>query len=129
MSCLSKLEIAIQFNKSRFWDLETLGILENEKNSEDDFLENIKLNDAGRYEVELPFKANHPVLGDNLETAKKRLKNTFTKLKTSPELLKRYDDIFREQEHFGIIEPAIETGNVGEIHYLPHHAGHITRVY
>ena len=33
-----------------------------------------------------------------------------------------YDDVFKEQKELGIIEPANETGNSGETHYLPHHA-------
>ena len=33
-----------------------------------------------------------------------------------------YDDVFKEQKQFGIIETANETGNSGETHYLPHHA-------
>ena len=33
-----------------------------------------------------------------------------------------YDDVFKEQKQFGIIETANETANSGETHFLPYHA-------
>ena len=104
---------------SNFWDLETLGICDNENHPDQDFSTILK---PTVYEFQLPFKANHPVLSDNFELAEKRLKSTLKKLKANPKLLKMYDDVFKEKKQFGIIEPANETGNSGETHYLPHHA-------
>ena len=113
---------SIESKLSKFWDLETLGICDNENHPDQVFLNDIKVNSEGRYEVQLPFKANHPVLSDNFELAEKRLRNTLKRLKSNPKLLKLYDDVFQEQKQFGIIEPANKTGTSGETHYLPHHA-------
>ena len=73
----------IENKLSRFWDLETLGIRDNETHPDQEFLNGIKINREGRYEVQLPFKANHPVLSDNFELAEKRLKSTLKKLNSN----------------------------------------------
>ena len=44
------------------------------------------------------------------------------KLKQNSDLLRRYDNIFREQKDLGIIEEAAHSSSVGKYHYLPHHA-------
>ena len=100
------LRIRVNFSVtkvSNFWDLETLGICDNDNHPDQEFLDDIKTNSEGRYEFQLPFKANHPVLSDNFELAEKRLKSTLKKLKANPKLLKMYDDVFKEQKQFGII--------------------------
>ena len=71
--------------------------------------------------MELPFKENHPAIHDHFILCKKRLCNTFTRLKRNPELLKQYDNIFKQQLKTGIIEKVNEEGVVGETHYIPHH--------
>ena len=40
----------------RFWDLESIGISENEKHCQDHFIDSISLNEENRYETKLPFK-------------------------------------------------------------------------
>ena len=49
-----------------------------------------------RYEVELSFKENHPVIHDHFTVCKKRLCNTFTCLELNLEILKQYDNIFKQ---------------------------------
>ena len=44
------------------------------------------------------------------------------KLKQNPDLLRRYDKVFREQKDLDIIEEAAHSTSVGNCHYLPHHA-------
>ena len=105
----------------KFWDLETLGISQKESSCYDNYLNSIKKNSNGRYELDLPFKENHPVIHDHFILCKKRLCNTFTRLKRNPELLNQYDNIFKEQLKTGIIEEVNEEGVVGETHYIPHH--------
>ena len=105
----------------KFSDLETLGISEKESSCYDNYLNSIKKNSNGRYELDLPFKENHPVIHDHFILCKKRLCNTFTRLKRNPELLNQYDNIFKEQLKTGIIEEVNEEGVVGETHYIPHH--------
>ena len=85
------------------------------------YLNSIKKNSNSRYEVELPFKENHPVIYDYFILCKKRLCNTFTRLKRNPGFLKQYDNIFKQQFKTGIIEKVNEKGVVGETHYIPHH--------
>ena len=104
-----------------FWDLETLGIFERESSCYDNYLNSIKKISNGRYEVELSFKENHSVIHDHFILCKKRLCNTFTRLKHNPELLNQYDNIFKEQLKTGIIEEVNEKGVIGETHCIPHH--------
>ena len=42
----------------KYWDLETLGIREDEKTVTEDFYDSIYVNEEGRYEAKLPFKEN-----------------------------------------------------------------------
>ena len=51
------------------------------------------------YKVELPFKENHSVIHDHFILCKKRLGNTFTRLKHNLELLKQCDNIFKDRYH------------------------------
>ena len=71
--------------------------------------------------MELPFKENHPVIHDHFTICKKRLCNTFIRLNRNPELLKQYDNIFKQQLKTGIIEEVNEVGVVEQTHYIPHH--------
>ena len=48
----------------RFWDLDTIGIEENETSVYDRFISYIKFKKS-RYSVPLPFKENRPILPDN----------------------------------------------------------------
>ena len=88
----------------KFWDLETLGISQNENHCYDKFSEGTKLNHENRYEVQLPFKGNHPVIHDNFDLSRKRLMNLYGTLKQNPNLLKSYDKMFKDQKEKGIIE-------------------------
>ena len=81
----------------------------------------ITINSEGRYETKLPFKENHELLNDNYELCKKRLLNLHKKLKPGPELMKKYDSVFKEQKDLGIIEVVSESSALGETHYIPHH--------
>ena len=56
----------------RFWDLDTIAIVEKEKSVYEKFLDDVSFHD-NRYEVRLPFKEDHPVTEDNYELCKKRL--------------------------------------------------------
>lgn len=108
---------------SRFWSLEELGINVQKENSVyKRFEEEIKLID-GRYEVKLPWKAEHPILPDNFSLSRRRLQKLIPKLKANPVLLEEYDSIIRDQEKRCIIErvSANEENPVGKTHYLAHH--------
>ena len=68
----------------------------------------ITINSEGRYETKIPFKENHELLNDNYELCKKRFLNLHKKLKQDPELMKKYDSVFKEQKDLGIIEEVSE---------------------
>ena len=85
-------------NVKKFWDLESIGIKENEKSMYQELSDEICINKEGRYEVNLPFKISHPVLPDNFEQCKKRFESKFNQLKNDPELLSKYDETFKEQQ-------------------------------
>jgi len=114
---------SFEIDVDRFWDLETLGIREKEFSNYETFAKSsIYVNDSKRYETLLPFKENHEYLNDNYKVSEKRLKSLYVKLKKDPVLLKKYDDVFKEQMQTGIIEEAPELTKEGQFHYLPHHA-------
>ena len=46
----------------RFWNLESIDILDNEKHSQEHFIKSIYLNEKYWYEAKLPFKENHALL-------------------------------------------------------------------
>ena len=105
-----------------FWDLESFGISETEKSPwGESFEEKITRNADNRYEIELPFKNNHPILPDNYEMSKNRLLRLREKLLKDPENCQAYVDVLEGHRSMGIFENAPNECNVGETHYLPHH--------
>ncbi|KFM77508.1 hypothetical protein X975_18849, partial [Stegodyphus mimosarum] len=93
----------------KFWDLEVMGIVENnEKNSTDleiinDFQNNLKFKN-GRYEAKLLWNKSRDLLRNNLEVAKRRFAGLENKFKCNEMLFEEYNNILREQEHLGIVE-------------------------
>ena len=87
----------------------------------DHFIKFIHLNNESRYETNLPFKENHPLLYDHFDLCKSQLERLFKKLKNDKKLLKKCIDVFAEQLTQEIVEEAPEDCKVGECHYLPHH--------
>lgn len=105
-----------------FWDLESFGISETEKSPWEELFEGkITRNADNRYEIELPFKHNHPILPDNYEMSKNRLLKLREKLLKDPENCQNYVNVLEGHRSMGIIENAPDECKVGETHYLPHH--------
>ena len=114
---------SIEKQLSKFWDLESIGIMEKEEDAiYENFGDKIKF-ENGRYEVCLPWKLNHPVLPDNYSLCQRRLKGLTSRLKNDPELLQEYDSIIKTQERAGIMERVSPCDNspIGKTHYLAHH--------
>ena len=107
---------------SRFWDLDSLGIAEDEPSVCNQFAQQITF-DGKRYEVRLPWKPDHPPLSGNKQLCQARLRNLITRLRQSPLLLSEYNSIMQEQLKAGIIEEVDQEGQecIDRIHYLPHH--------
>ena len=106
-----------------FWELESFGIVEKPECSiHEDFATNIHFVD-GRYEVQLPWKKNHPMLPDNYQLSLKQLRSLGRRLKLDPAILHEYDATIKSQIQQGIVEPVKPSeDNLGQVHYLPHHA-------
>ena len=115
----SKNDVLLQELK-KFWSLEDFGV--KPQNVHEEFLESIKYEDT-HYKVNLPWKPDHAELPDNYDRSKKRLLGLLKRLRNEPEVLKKYDDVIKEQLDKGIVEsvPASEEEEK-RTHYLPHHA-------
>ena len=106
----------------KFWDLESLGVKQNEPSVYQDFQKDITFRD-GRYEVSLPWKQSHPTLPGHYELALKRLGGLLKCLRHTPRVLCQYDAVIKDQLSRGIIEPVDEfKAPSHQVHYLPHHA-------
>ena len=104
----------------KFWDLDTVGIREDEKPVSEQFIEDIKYDSSvPGYEVNLPRKPNqNPSVNFNI--AARRTYRVLEKMKKTPQTLTEYHRIITDQLQQGKIEKcsdaSVATGN----HYLPH---------
>ena len=108
-------------NVEKFWDLDTLGIVDKEPSVYEKFVDDISFRD-NRYEVHLPFKENHPLIEDHYELSLKRLNQLKCKLDKTPGLLKEYDDVIKQQMVANVVERVESSGEIGEVTYIPHRA-------
>ena len=104
----------------KLWDLETLGIREEESMHEPLF-DNISFNGT-RYSVQLLWKESHKELPTNFTTSQARLKSLLSRLRKDPEILKEYDSVIKNQLEAGIIERVYELDQAEKVYYLPHQA-------
>lgn len=109
----------------RFWDLESVGIIDEEHTIYDQFRDMVQFRD-GRYEVFLPWKDSSEVIPDNYPLCVRRLNSLLRRLSQSPQLLQQYDQVIQKQAEMRILEPAeLERGSPGQTpenglkHYLP----------
>ena len=104
----------------KFWRLESIGISEGPTWTQK-IKEKISFID-GKYEVELPWKETHNVLGDNYRLARNRLHSLLKRLRKDPEMLRKYADIMDQQIKDGILERVTEemTPIVERTYYMPH---------
>ena len=117
-----KMEPSLDDRLKQFWELESLGVMNNESSVYEKFVQEIRF-DGQRYEVSLPWKEHHPPLQDHLELCRGRLTSLLRRLRQTPELLLEYNSIIQDQLSKGIIEivPHPSRGESDRIHYLPHH--------
>lgn len=105
-----------------FWDIESLGILEHEDVVQNQFDQHVSF-ENGRYTVSLPWRDHCLVLPTKYDLCLRRLKGLLKRLRRSPDLLRKYDSIIREQLDLGIVVPASDSEEpCSKLHYLPHHA-------
>ena len=105
-----------------FWQLEILGIREEESSVLADFHKPIEYN-GERYIAKLPWNGNEEFLKDHRMLAMNRLETT-TKSVIAKNRLKEYDEVLQEQVRTGILEelPEEEIETNKRCHYTPHHA-------
>ena len=101
----------------KFWDLDTIGIKENETSVYDRFISHIKLENS-RYSVSLLFKESRPILPGNYQLSLNRLKKLKERLDKTPHLLNEYDETFDEYLKLGIIEEVQTQGDTVQVMYL-----------
>eukprot|EP00794_Sanderia_malayensis_P005100 gene5100-biopygen4161 len=100
--CRTPRNASISEDVSRLWDLETLGIKE-EDPVHMAFEEDIRF--TGKiYSVPLPWREGKFKVPMNRGLAEGRLNNQLKKLKKTPDILKEYDAIIQQQLEEGIVE-------------------------
>ncbi|XP_028400806.1 uncharacterized protein LOC114523939 [Dendronephthya gigantea] len=106
----------------RFWDLESLGIVESEKVPESDIVQDITFN-GKRYEVGLPWNNDETApLSNDYELSLNRLNSLINRLKKDPNLFREYNAIIEEQIKEGIVEQVPENEKeIDNAHFIPHH--------
>ncbi|XP_011408081.1 PREDICTED: uncharacterized protein LOC105315219 [Amphimedon queenslandica] len=106
-----------------FWEIESLGILEDDVVTVNDFERNISFHD-GRYEVPLPWKVSQLELPDNYRLCYNRLMSLLHRLRRNPDIIREYDAVIKDQIDKGIVEIVSnpEQSETDNTHYLPHHA-------
>ena len=103
----------LDYKLNRLWDLDSIGIREANKVHEG-VLDNIKFT-GHRYSVGLPWKLGHKPLPTNYNISMLRMKSQVRKLRLTPIILKKYDEIISQQVEKGIIEQVAEKVLVWQI--------------
>ena len=89
---------------NKLWELDVLGIHdpqckkgkeERERAEQTYFLDTVRVNEEGRYEVRLPWIEGHPPVPWNFNLAKRRLENTIRKLAGST-LRAEYEEVLED---------------------------------
>ena len=110
----------------RFWAIESSGTIPTVKKSDgfmDTYLNSITRREDGSYVVRFPWKEDHAPLPSNYEVCQRRTRSLVRRLANTPDLMKTYNQIIKEQERRGFVEKVSSTlqlGN-GQAHYIPHH--------
>ena len=100
-----------EFNGERFWSSKSLGISPHDNDPKNDFLSScqatsISRDADGAYNAKIPWEDDHPPLPTNLSKCKRRTCAIARILSQTPDLLRCYGEIIKEQEARGFIERA-----------------------
>ena len=131
-NCIPEVQDPIQEVLRKFWETESIGIVEANCKSTKKFLSHIQFRE-GTYEVALPWQEGHFELLIHNSLSLTQLRYLQHRLIKDPDLIKEYDRIIQDQQQKGIIELVKETqpenldsssfNNEGKpVHYVPHHA-------
>ena len=106
----------IEESVNRLWDLETLGI------RQDDVHETVKddiIFTGYRFSVGLPWKTGHNKLPSNYGNCVARLQGQLRKFKKDPIIFEECNKIITEQLENGVIEKVAQLNEAEKVHYLP----------
>lgn len=109
----------------KFWEIESTGTLPTVTKDSDHFMDTYmnsitRLND-GSYMVKFPWKDEHAPLPSNYHVCERRTRSLARKLIHTPNLMKSYNEIIKEQEKRGFIEKINSKPTPDRVHYIPHH--------
>lgn len=107
----------------RFWEIESLGIYDEEKddnNAAAEIFNRTLVKEENFYKVGLLWNGKEFKLKNNHLLAKKRLTNLVSKLRRQPKLAAAYQEIIDQQRRDGILEVA-QAATTGVEFYIPHH--------
>jgi len=132
VTTLPEVQDPVQDVLRKFWDMESIGVLDTDHTLTDEFLNCVQFCN-NHYEVSLPWKERHYDLPNHFTISLNRLRHLQHKLLGDPDLLTEYNRIIQEQLQKGIIERVdmplpgqFEKYTINErgesVHYLPHHA-------
>ena len=88
----------------------------------DTYLNSIIQREDGSYVVRFPWKEDHAPLPSNYEVCQQRTRSLVCRLAITPDLMKMYNQIIKEQERRGFVEKVsstVQLGN-GQAHYIYH---------
>lgn len=109
-------------------DLELIGLADFEKSETEEEITTLEkfyetVEKIGKsYQIGWPYRYDPPDLEDNFGLAMGRLQSLYRQLRKSPEMLKAYDSIIRDQVEQDVAE-VVNTRKKppkGKVHYLPH---------
>ena len=94
----------------KLYNLDVLGIQdcdeEDQQNIYEKLKEQLQRNTNDSYPTKLPWKANHPMLHDNMSGSLARMHTQIRKLKGNNDMLNEYHEMIQDQLSNGIVEAA-----------------------
>ncbi|KRZ75294.1 Gypsy retrotransposon integrase-like protein 1 [Trichinella papuae] len=121
----AKVEDHLDDILKKFWDMEAIGIKDEEKGADSKALQLFEKTvrfDGERYEVQLPWSNEESQLPNNYKQALDRLIQTERSLRRNPTKAQLYDNGMKEYLENGFVEEVNDVkGRPGRTWYLPHH--------
>ena len=111
----------------QFWNPESASLSPTADNPDNNILlqqymkSHITIRSDGSYSLRFPWREDHPSLPSNYFICSKRTISLAHQLSKTPELLKAYGIIIKDQEQRGFIERVESGSHTHNEHYIPHH--------